>query len=259
MSNGTTTKTFSAIVLGDAVSAARSIESGFYKVAIALAGVNAAKQIEIVAGGAAIDEKRIKNTWNVFLIHHALQGNMVWRGTENDIDRMKALKGEGRKQAARDYVMKKAKGSRLIPGLERAKTVVTELVKDMLANHGAIIHRLCQMEKDAVDGETIAETFREFVKGTYPASFSGLVDYFAKPAKAKAQKTPLEKAIEAAESIENLEELAVFVAKMQGRLSELQADAAAAEALMREQEGEEQAAIDAAAPLLIAAPVAAAA
>lgn len=259
MSNGTTTKTFSAIVLGDAVTAARSIESGFYKVAIALAGVNAAKQIELVAGGAAIDEKRIKNTWNVFLIHHAAQGNMVWRGTETEIDRIKVMKGEGRKAAARDYVMKKAKGSRLIPGLERAKTVVTELVKDMLANHGAVIHQLYQMEKDSIDGETIAETFRTFVRDTYPASFSGLVDYFAKPVKAKAEKTALEKALAAADAIENLEELADFVARMQARLSELQADAAVAEALMKDQDETDAAAIAEAAPLLIAGPVAAAA
>lgn len=253
MSNGTTTKTFSAIVLGDAVTAARSIESGFYKVAIALAGVNAAKQIELVAGGAAIDEKRIKNTWNVFLIHHAMNGNMVWRGTENDIDRLKVMKGEGKKAAARDYIMKKAKGSRLVPGLERAKTVVTELVKDMLANHSATIHHLYQMEKDAIDGETIAATFRQFVKDTYPASFSGLVDYFAKPAKVKDAKTPLEKALDAADKIENLEELADFVARMQSRLSELQADAAAAEALMKDQDEADEAAIAEASPVLIAA------
>jgi hypothetical protein len=124
--------------------------------------------------------------------------------------------------------MKKAKGSRLVPGLERAKTVVKELVKDMLTNHGATIQHLAQMERDGLNGDAIADHFEGFVRGTYPESFSGLVDYFAKTPKAKDQKTVLEKAIAAAEEITDLAELAVFVAKMQERLSTFQSDAAAA-------------------------------
>jgi hypothetical protein len=239
--NGTVTKSFFSIVMGDAVRAAANIESAFYKVAINLAGVNASKQVEAVIGGGDVDEKRINNTWVVFLNHHALAGNMVWRGSEAAVDRIKALRGDAKKEAARLYVTKKEKGSRLVPGLERAKTVVKELVKDMLTNHGNTIQHLAQMERDGLDGEAIAGAFSTFIRDTYPDSFSGLVDYFAKAPTEKAQKTALEKAIAAAEEITDLKELAVFVAKMQERLVTFTADAAAAEAAFNEDEAEAEA------------------
>jgi hypothetical protein len=239
--NNTVTKSFSAIVMADAIKAAANIESAFYKVAINLAGMNAAKQVEAVIGGGEVDEKRINNTWQVFLQHHVLAGNMVWRGTESEVERIRAMRGDAKKLAAREYVMKKAKGSRLVPGLERAKTVVKELVKDMIANHSATILHLAQMERDGLNGEAIADHFEGFVRGTYPESFSGLVDYFAKAPSEKAQKTVLEKAIAAAEEITDLQELAVFVRQMQERLATFTADAAAAEAAFAEGEAEAEA------------------
>jgi hypothetical protein len=139
------------------------------------------------------------------------------------------MRGDAKKAAARDYIGKKAKGSRLVPGLERAKTVVKELVKDMLTNHGATIQHLAQMERDGLAGDAIAEHFANFIRTTYPDSFSGLVDYFAKAPTQKAAKTALEKAIAAAEEITDLAELAMFVRQMQERLSTFTADAAAAE------------------------------
>jgi hypothetical protein len=128
--------------------------------------------------------------------------------------------------------MKKPKGSRLVPGLERAKRVVTELVKDMLTNHGATIHSLAQMEKDGLGGDAIAERFSAFIKDTYPESFSGLVAYLAKAPKEAAKKTDYESAVEKAEKLD-LEQFALFVAAMQARLSTLQHDAAEALATMQ--------------------------
>jgi hypothetical protein len=229
-SNVTPAKTFFAIVMGDAIKAAANIESSFYKVAINLAGLNASKQVELIIGGGAIDEKRVANTWAVFLQQHAKAGNMVWSGTETAIDAIKLARGDAKTGLIREYIMKKAKGSRLVPGLERAKRVVTELVKDMLTNHGATIHGLAQMEKDGLGGDAIAERFAAFVKDTYPESFSGLVAYFAKAPKEGAKKTDYESAVERAEKLD-LDSFGLFVAQMQARLSQLQHDAAEAQAM----------------------------
>jgi hypothetical protein len=97
------------------------------------------------------------------------------------------------------------------------------------------------MERDGLNGEAIADHFEGFVRGTYPESFSGLVDHFAKAPKETTQKTVLEKAIAAAEEITDLAELAVFVAKMQERLSTFTADAAAAEAAFSAEDAEAEA------------------
>jgi hypothetical protein len=166
------------------------------------------------------------------------------------VERIRAMRGDAKKLAGREYVMKKAKGSRLVPGLERAKTVVKELVKDMITNHGATIMHLAQMERDGLAGDAIADHFEGFVRGTYPESFSGLVDHFAKAPTEKAQKTVLEKAIAAAEEITDLSELAVFVRQMQDRLATFTADAAAADEAFASAEVEAEAE---AAPVLIQA------
>jgi len=75
-SNATPAKSFFAIVMGDAIKAAANIESSFYKVAINLAGLNASKQVELIIGGGAIDEKRIANSCN------SMPKRAIWFGPE---------------------------------------------------------------------------------------------------------------------------------------------------------------------------------
>lgn len=231
-------KSFFTLAMTDAIKAAVNVESAFYRVALSLAGLNAAKQVEAIIGGGEIDEKRIKNTWNVFCMHHAKAGNVVWTGTENAVTAIKIARGAAKDDAARNYIFKKAKGSRLVPGLERAKRVVSELVKDMLTNHADTIHSLAIMERDGIAGETVHAAFETFIRENYPATFGGLVEQFRKPSKPRPDTSEFQKAWEHAQKIEDVVELAAFVTKVQERLSMLQADKAEAEAALDVEEAE---------------------
>ncbi|MEY9575844.1 hypothetical protein ABIE88_003420 [Bradyrhizobium diazoefficiens] len=188
--NTTPAKSLGTIALEAAAKAVRNDDSAAFTATVALGLVMANRQVERAETDKDITEKENKRAFRAFLKFYAAKGGVVWRDSDHLVSGFMAIKDrKERESAASEYVdggkncktqFAKPEGARLVEGLAKLRTWSFRLMADVCTNHADAIRDILAKKAAGASGQALADSFTEFVKREYGASFAKLTGRLAK-------------------------------------------------------------------------------
>lgn len=206
-----TMQSFLKTSLADAVRDGKSNDASTYNAIASLSAYIASRFVDSVQtrenkdengdGDGALDIKRFSAIWKAYLEKYAYLGGIVWEGSDDAAQQVHALPaGDRRAKAAKEYIEKKPKGSRLVTTLAARRTYVKRLVEDTLVNHAGIFRDILAHAQSGGDAEMLAGLWQAHVEYNYGATLSALTAALPGNARAKPEKSEAEKIMERAKS-----------------------------------------------------------